>query len=626
PPTDLLPETLAQPTLSVSAGERGARAEIAVIVALFDGAKTYGSLITVPEAVMRRLPAIEALLAGPISGDLLRREAQIEARERLALLVRQAKALGRVYDCVIANPPYMGSKGMNADLKAFASQRYPDSKSDLFAAFIERGFEFIRDFGRHSMVTMQSWMFLSSYEKLRERVLGSATLDAMAHMGNGVMGIAFGTAATNFRKAYLKEAKGVFCWVGNDNISNDKPKVWPPENDRNLRAGSGGFFHASASDFEKIPGSPIAYWVSDKLTNIFANGAKVEDLAPVRQGFQTGDNDFFIRQWFEVDYRNIGFDFSSTSEFHKSGRLYAPYLKGGEFRKWFGNNDYVVKFDPNNFTKLTKLGNCLPSRNLYFKDSITWSALSSGSFGARMSGVGFTFSAKGACAFPIDRPTSNLVIGILNSKVSANVLQFFSPTLDFNVGAIRQIPLPSDHGAAGLETIQKNSETAIDIARLDWDSTEISWEFEQSSLLWGERSTSLASSFAQVRQRWLESTLEMRKLEESNNRLFIEAYGLADELTPGVPLSEITLTCNPHNRYGGDLTDAEREARLLSDTMRELASYGVGLMMGRYSLAERGLIYANAGNEGFDADRYGAFRPDDDGIVPVTEEPWFTDD
>jgi hypothetical protein len=241
-------------------------------------------------------------------------------------------------------------------------------------------------------------------------------------------------------------------------------------------------YEAKQDDFFKIPGSPIAYWVSDKIKEAFLNGNRIEDISPVRQGFQTGDNDRFLRYWFEINYNDIGFNIKSTEKFHLDEYKYAPYNKGGEFRKWFGNNDYLVKFDINNYKILLQMGNHLPSRHLYFYSSLTWSALSSGSFGARYNGVGFTFSAKGACSFPTDKNTSIFVLALLNSKITSKILEFFSPTLDFNVGDIRQIPLIPNWNDY-IEQIKILTQQNIDISKEEWDSRETSWDFTRNELI-----------------------------------------------------------------------------------------------------------------------------------------------
>lgn len=390
------------------------------------------------------------------------------------------------------------------------------------------------------------------------------------------------------------------------------------------------FFRASAEDFKKIPGNFIAYWISDSVRSIFDVKQTIEDIAPVRQGFQTGDNDRFLRLWWEVSIERVEFDAKNTIEFHGSGKTFAPYNKGGEWRKWYGNNDYLVAFDQCNYELLARMGNKLPSRHLYFHDSITWSALSSGKFGARYNGTGFTFSAKGACAFPRGRNFRNCVLGLLNSNVCDKIFEFISATMDFNVGSIRNIPFLSNLETTFSDIININCEQAIDIASRDWDSVELSWDFAKINILKEVANlTGIADAYKHSHDDASSTVRAMQDVEQKNSRIFIEAYGLQNELSPEVPLEEITLTCNPHYRYGGNKSEEELEALLLQDTMAEFCSYAVGCMFGRYSLDKPGLVLANQGDTLQDYLQQvpqPSFRPDDDNVIPLLDADWFADD
>ena len=625
PSGDLLPETLPQPTLTARRSNSKEGAAIRALIGLFDGADTFGSLITVPQSILDSLDMIDALLAKPISSDLLRRQAQLDARDQITPLVNQARLLGEHYDCVVANPPYMGSKAMNAALKGFAQKQYSDGKSDLFAMFIERGFHFLRENGRHAMVTMQSWMFLSSYEALRTRLLGEATLNCMAHMGNGVMGIAFGTAATVFQKIRSTDSKGSFSWVEWADIEDDKPLKWPPKNERNSSGNAfSGVFRASASDFEKIPGSPIAYWVSERIRDVFLEGSDLEEIAPVRQGMATGDNDTFLRAWHEVDTTKVSYNCGTKSEAFSSGSRWFPYNKGGSYRKWNGNKEFLIRFDREAYEILKTVGNHCPSENFYFSPAVTWSFISSAYFGVRQAEKGFVFDVAGSSCFPPDEIMST-VTGFLCSKLPTIFLAATNPTINFQAGNIRSLPISKYFEQLNVDHLVIR---LVEIARSDWDNHERSWDFQSPPILTSSSNTtpSLLSSYNALCDKARNIITEMKCLEEENNRVFIDAYGLQKDLTPNVPLSQITLTCNPDYRYGDDLTEAEREDQLKSDTMSEIISYAVGCVMGRYSLAEPGLIYAHSGGVDFDPTRYGAFPTDEDGIIPITEDPWFEDD
>ena len=588
----------------------------------FEEANNYGSLIRPDVTDVDGM--LKILESKNVSGHLF----LSRTHQKVLQVLRQAEYLICRYHVVIANPPYMGSKGMNSNLSVWAKENFPHAKADTFAMFIARGLELVLTYGYSAMITMQGWMFLSSYEDLRRVLLNSYRICSLIQIGYNSfpeLNSKVAQAAAFVLCNSNSEIKGSFYNLNNAPQAADKHKIFLEQ-----LANPAALHRGSAADFNKIPGSPIAYWVSDKLRAIFAAGRSLEDIAPVRQGFQTGDNDSFLRFWHEVDINSCGFEYKDTRTFHDSKKVYAPYNKGGEFRKWYGNNDYVVSFDVANYAKLSQLGNKLPSRHLYFKSSVTWSSLSSGSFGARYNGIGFTFSAKGACAFPKGEEELDISLSVLNSFVCKKVLEFLSPTLDFNVGSLRQIPLPVNFSPEAYDLLHQNCRRNIYISKTDWDSFETSWDFICIPLLNPDnRQPSLKATYHELRTNSQKITLEMQHLEEENNRIFIEAYGLQDELTPEVPLNEITLTCNPHYRYGNDKSDNVLEALLLTDTMRELVSYAVGCMFGRYALDKPGLILANQGETIEDYLKRvpePSFPADDDNVIPMLDGDWFTDD
>lgn len=395
------------------------------------------------------------------------------------------------------------------------------------------------------------------------------------------------------------------------------------------------FYRASAADFMGIPGSVIAYWASKKSIESFKKFKSFQSVGNPRLPMTTGDNARFMRLWHEVDYHDLGVGYSSRTESKLSKKKWFPCNKGGSFRRWYGNNLYVVDWfdDGRRILELNTELYGSPSRNVrsmdcYFLESITWSSISSSTFSARYSPQGFLFATGGSCAFP-DKYNVLPLLAMLLSKVTLYMLNFLSPTLNFEVGTVGALPLVESFNKPEVINV---CQKIIELAKHDWDSKETSWEFFSPINNIGrlyERPI-INSIYKKVRENWLETTLEMQRLEEENNRLFIEAYGLQDELTPEVPLSEITLTCNPHYRYGGNLSNEEREARLQSDTIAELISYAIGCMMGRYSLDREGLVYAHAGNEGFKAlveeGAYVTFAADEDGILPLSTDSWFADD
>lgn len=388
------------------------------------------------------------------------------------------------------------------------------------------------------------------------------------------------------------------------------------------------FFRASAADFKKVPGSPIAYWVSAGILNAFERAKTLGDLAEVKHGLSTGKNAEVVRSWSEVSRADFGPNFSDRDEALSSGKKWFPYNKGGDFRKWFGNCEYVLRYDEyGNRLMESFSGHRHDGKSHYFLEGVTWTFISSSNFAARYTPPGFVFDVSGSSLF-LDKPKETT--GYLCSNLSYTILKALNPTLNFQVGNLKSLPILEEEIRYRDIDLRKVSHAAIEFSKVDWDSFETSWDFTSLPLLHPDhRQPTLKTSYQKLRSHWLEMTLVMQRLEEENNRLFIDAYGLQDELTPDVPLKEITLTCNPHYRYGGDKTEEELEALLLADTMRELVSYAVGCMFGRYSLDKPGLILANQGERLADylaQVPQPSFPADDDNVIPLLDGDWFPDD
>lgn len=394
------------------------------------------------------------------------------------------------------------------------------------------------------------------------------------------------------------------------------------------------FFRASSLDFRVIPGNPIAYWINDQLRNIF-NGASLSEHFQTRLGLSTANNDRFLRNWHEVNFAAILFDCPSRNRALESGITWFPYEKGGSFRKWFGNHDLLVNWrndgeEVRNFgADEGKIRSHNYNLDFIFKEGITWSDVTSGTNAFRLMPEGFLFDGRGSSGFVRERQFTNRILGLLNSTVSTYAISVINPTIAVNVGEIAKLPFPSLDGDASAH-VDKTVRMLTRVHRADWDSYETSWDFTSLPLLHSDYCLpKLKGSYQKLRAHWREMTLEMQRLEEENNRIFIDTYGLQEELTPEVPLNEITLTCNPHYRYGGDKSEEELESLLLADTLRELVSYAVGCMLGRYSLDKPGLILANQGET--QADYLAqvpepSFPVDDDNVIPVLDGDWFADD
>ena len=392
-------------------------------------------------------------------------------------------------------------------------------------------------------------------------------------------------------------------------------------------------FRASAEDFKKIPGRAIAYWASGAVLRIFDQNPKLSEKIETREGLTTGSNSLFLRFWHEVALDRIGFEILGNHLASKSEKRYFPYVKGGDFRRWAGNYEYVVNwYNDGEELKIFKdsITGRVRSHNYNgdygFRTGFTWSGISSGTFAVRNVPPGFMFDAKGPMGFSIDLSNQGQHEALLNSAITNHLLKMLAPTLDFKLGHV--LNLPTVEGIS--DEVESNRGRCVKATLADWNSYETSWDFTTLPLLRpNHRQPTLKASYQSLRTHWREMTLEMQHLEEENNRIFIDAYGLQEELTPEVPLNEVTLTCHPHYRYGGDKSEDELEALLLADTLRELVSYAVGCMLGRYSLDKPGLILANQGETLADylaQVPQPSFAADDDNVIPMLDGDWFSDD
>ena len=584
----------------------------------FRDAKEYGSLIRLePHDYAGLLRAWEqtAAATAPNFNMVLWYDA---VKEEIPKLLRQAHLLFQKYHIVVTNPPYMGSKGMGAKLAKFVKEHYPDSKSDLFAAFIERCNAWCVPNGYSSLVTMQSWMFLSSFEKMRKEILAAKTISNLMHMENMVMGIAFGTAVTVLKNVHLEGYRGTYHQIKLCDIADDVPVEFPVKRNR--------FAQIAAENFEKIPGMSIAYWVSEHLLSAFSNSS-INDIGATKQGLATGDNGRFLRFWSEVNIKDIGFGVENREESVASQCKWFPCNKGGNYRKWFGNNDYVVNWlrdgeEIRNFTdEKGKLRSRPQNMGYYFRDGITWSTLSAGQLSMRYSPMGHLFETKGSVCFFETDENKFYALGLMNTKVVYELLKILSPTVDFHEGPIGRIPvIDAPQNAAKIIDLVKDN---ISISKTDWDSYETSWDFARHPLL-TRPSATLAAAYEQYKAETNARFDQLKANEEELNRIFIDIYGLADELTPAVAERDVTVT-----RVYDTAVDVPAEMRgsnyvlTRADAVRSLISYAVGCMFGRYSLDEEGIVYA--GGE-WDATRYKTFSPDADAIIPVCDDEYFIDD
>lgn len=630
--------------------------------ALLDGfknAKEYGSILQ-PKVTLAELDALQEQLreVGGASdvGSLTDQLVAGQIVNVLYPLIEQAWMLVQKYDVVVTNPPYMGGSGMNARLSDYVKKYYPDSKNDLFAVFIEHGNEMVKRAGFNCMVTMQSWMFLSSFEKMRVNALQTKTITNLMHMENMVMGIAFGTAVTVFQNVTVHGYKGTYNQIKLQDIENDVPKQFPVQDNR--------FAQVSTDNFSQIPGSPVAYWVSEAVRKDFSE-TTLNDLCPPKVGLYTADNDRFLRFFWEVDFHKIYFFGKSREDLKKLGnKKWVPMTKGGNFRKWYGNNEYVLNFandgeelkywlehnpkDP----KTKSYSRCIRNYDMYLQTGYSFNDVSSGQTSFRYQPNGYIPNARG----PFVYSTSKELLGYLNSNVCRMFLNIVAPTLTYNVGDVCKIPCKNIEDITIAERVDSN----IEDAKEDWDSFETSWDFNEHPLIALKNGAGYGTDFRKWSYRVEDSYRvwemvcndrfnELKNNEEELNRIFIDIYGLQDELTPEVEDKDVTV----------------RKADLTRD-IRSLISYAVGCIFGRYSLDKTGLVFAGGdfdkiywkykgqaaldengepiggGYAGISLAEYHypkfhdtddwetatslTFEPDVDNVIPITDEEYFTDD
>lgn len=557
-------------------------------------AREYGSIINVQPVDFNGLIERIGIIAESDELNLIAMENKRIVCEKILPLVKQAQTLSQKYDVVCTNPPYMGGSGMNSVLSEYVKRCYSEAKSDLFAAIIIKCLEFTKQNGYSSLVTMQSWMFLSSFEEMRTKLLTLNTLTTLMHMENMVMGIAFGTAVSVFRKGAVKGYKGTYNQIKLADIENAKPKSFPVAGNR--------FAQVSSDNFSKIPGMPVAYWVSVNTINAF-DKPKLESGVNAVKGLDTCDNDTFVRFWNEVDIHNINFSARSSEDTFEA--KWYPYCKGGGYSKWYGFMDKVVdwKDDGNILRNLRDSNGKIKSRpqniRYYFKEGLTWSTITSYKLSLRYMNH-CIFGGGGSAMFMSSNLYYNLCF--VNSKVTEYFLSFMNPTLNFLVGDILGLPIIIDESKK--EVVEPLARNNINISKIDWDSFEPSWDFKTHPLL--KPVPLISEAFAQWSDECEKRFTRLKSNEEELNRIFIDIYGLQDELTPEVEDKDVTV----------------RRADLTRD-IKSLVSYAVGCMFGRYSLDSEGLAYAGGD---WDGSKYKTFIPDPDNCIPVTDEEYFRDD
>ena len=661
------------------------------IIEDFEDAKEYGSILKLKSIDKEILEKEFNLLKESFNNNeqetLIFNEDEmiIDINEELELiesLIRQHITLVNQYETVVTNPPYMGGKGFSTKLKAYTEKNYKDSKSDLFAVFIERCNEFTKKNCYTSMITMQSWMFLSSFETLRKNIIEKTEIKSLLQLGYGVIGIAFGTTAFNLKKSLPTENKGNYFRMFDkiaQNIktedcatlfriakSNDsfryKFDEYSSENkiSENIESNEKGNlikFQAKQKDFEKIPGSPIAYWVSDKIREIFEKAKNLDYYSETRLGMATADNDKFLRIWNEVNISNIGFNIENRKKALESNKKWFPYSKGGEFRKWYGNFENIVNwkndgYEIQNFKDSSgKIRSHNYNLEFIFNEGLTWSALSSSLFSIRKLPKGFLFDNSGSSLFKKNEISLNYLLFLLSNKNINKFLSLLNPTLNYQPGTLNKIPVIYKHFYNDKINVLVSQN--IDISKEEWDSRETSWDFERLSLVVGK---DLRTAFENYCSHWRDNFVQLHKNEEELNRLFIEIYDLQDEMDEKVAFEDITILKKEAKiiQIDNSITkefSSESEKYLYDrgvslefnkdELVKQFLSYAVGCIMGRYSINKSGLIMANSNdilelseNKFIVKGTVGEIRqeveskflPDEFAIIPITDEKDFSND
>ncbi|MBY8207858.1 BREX-1 system adenine-specific DNA-methyltransferase PglX [Vibrio fluvialis] len=588
----------------------------------FIDAKNVGSLIKIESKYLDLLIEFRSKL---VEKSRENNPEQKQASEVLLTIINQALVLAIRYDSVVANPPYINNKGMNLELRNFGKEHFPNSKSDLFSMYIEKCLALGNRNAEIGMVTPFVWMFINSYSELRRKLLSNVTISSLVQLEYNAFAPACIPVCTftlskkqtpNYVSSYIKLSD----FKGHE---SQAPKTIEAINNRKC----GWYYESSAEDFTKIPGSPIIYWINDKLYNAFSykdDFEKVGNIGTPRKGMATGDNPRFVRIWTEVDI-------SKSRLNNDKDFKWVPYNNGGEFRKWYGNIDRFINWEDDGFEirnfkdskgKLISRPQGLDEK---YKPMLSWTSLSSTYLGVRYYPEGFISDQNGNF-FVSDDVNLMELLAFFASTCASKIVKMLNPTMHILVSNMSDLPIPTDLKVR--DKMRLCAERCVELSKLDWDSYEQSWDFTNSPLI---NSNSTCETIHSSFHDWAEScealVSEVHNLERDNNLEVASIFGVEDTK---LPIELITLKANPENRYEGQLSSMEKKDKFRSETITELLSYSMGCAMGRYSLDREGLVYAHSGNQGFKElvaeGAYNTFPADDDGIIPLAAEEWLFED
>lgn len=665
----------------ISNGNNKIKEELDLIYNSFLDAREYGSLIEAPkidyDEIKNRLSEIE----NTNFYNLFDESKKDEIKNKFYYVIKTSEILSKKYEVVTTNPPYMGSSMMDSKLSKYTKKNYPDSKSDMFAVFIEKCNSLTDRNGFCSMITMPSWLFLSSFENLRKYIINNLNIKSLLHMGRGIFGIDFGSVAftlkkeinltntkgnyyrlhkRNFQHIYYNDIKKIFLnskentsYKYNFDLYRDNQGVNEISN-LSMEEGEQIKFQINQKNFEKIPGIPIGYWASENLLKDFEKGIRTSELVEPRQGLATTDNDRFLRQWYEVEGGKINYNTKSINHTENNKFKWYPCNKGGARRQWSGNYDYVVNWE-NNGSEIKK--NILykypylktpdfvaKNTNYYFKKAITWSDITSGGFAIRYREEGSIHDVTGMSAFSDSTFKLKYILGLLSTKISDYIFKILNPTIHLQIGNFSNFPVIENEQIK--PKVLSIVDDCIKISKYDWNTFETAWDFKVSPLVNFERyignynledeensenkkvsSTSIKTieeAYNQYKEFTNNQFLKLKENEEELNRIFIDIYGLQDELTSDVSEKDITIAkIFDTDDEINDEIKGNNYVLTKADVVKQFISYAVGCMFGRYSLDEEGLVFA--GGE-FDKNKYSKFIPDEDNCIPITDSEYFSDD
>ena len=630
------------------------------IIQEFEDAKEYGSILKLEsidkEILKREFNILKESFNNNEQETLIFNEDEmiININEELELienLIKQHTIMTDKFDITVTNPPYMGNSRMNGILKEYIDKNYPDVKSDLFAVFIKKVISFNKENGFISLVSPYVWWFIKSYEELRNYILNHLTFYNLIQLEyNAFEGATIPVGTFVLKNKIIPNYKMIGIKLSDfKGIENQPIKTLEAIKNPNCN----WRFQAKQKDFEKIPGSPIAYWVSDKVREIFKKNQQLGDIGEAKVGLQTGDNNKFLRLWNEVNYNKIGYNMSNSQEALKSKKKWFPYNKGGEFRKWYGNQEYLVNWEndgyeiKNFYDEKGKLRSRPQNTEYYFKESISWGLITSAGSSFRYFPKGFIFDIS-AVSYFIEKKERE-ILGILNSKYFLELSQIINPTINFSNGVFALLPALFVENEKFNNLVQQN----INISKKEWDSRETSWDFEKLSLIDGK---DLKNAYENYCNHWRDNFVQLHKNEEELNRLFIEIYDLQDEMDEKVAFEDITILKKEANIIQIDNSipkkfSTESEKYLYDrgvslefnkdELVKQFLSYAVGCIMGRYSINKSRLIIANSddilelsenkfivkGSDGeIRQEIESKFLPDEFGIIPITDEKDFSND